>query len=252
MSGKYYMLVNPYIEGTTPKIFKADNSHLAAKSAYESISKYFNNSIHNFKFSLLKVKSDSIDTNSKKLNLEQYGGDTENKLFNQKNFSHFTVSENLKSNGEVNFSIKQFTGAISNLDHLVQNIMKIQTKFIKAKKVNRLSASDSDSNATANSNSESQNQNQLKSNQQGGKKSKYDDDDDDDDDSPDFYVTKSYYYDPISYWYYSPSVYPLDYLYLPTFVSPLSFPYILDLSPSIIYGTGMSSKSSNPSVTVTY
>ena len=48
MSGKYYMLVNPYIEGTTPKIFKADNSQLAAKAAYESMSKYFNNSVSNF------------------------------------------------------------------------------------------------------------------------------------------------------------------------------------------------------------
>jgi hypothetical protein len=277
MSGKYYMLVNPYIEGTMPKIFKADNSQLAAKEAYESISKYFNNSVNNFKFSLLKLKSDSVDEKSKKINLEQYGSNAENKLFNKKNFSHFTVSEKPQKNGEVNFAIQQYNGNINNLDHLVANIMKIQTKYKKAKrnvqKVNSSSQSDSQNESQSNSQSDSQSYSQSDSQtesqsdsqsysqsdsqtesqsdsqtkQKGGKKSKYDDEDDDD--SPDYFISKTYYYDPISYWYYSPSIYQLDRLYLPTFVSPLSFPYVLDLSPSIIYGTGMSQ---NPSVNITY
>ena len=252
MPGKYYMLVNPYIEGTTQKVFKADNSQLAAKTAYESISKYFNNSVHNFKFSLLKVKSDSIDTNSKKINLQQYGGNADNKRFDKKNFSHFIVKENLKSNGEVDFSINQYSGSVDNLQHLIDNVMKIQSKFRKAKKQSKKQTS----NSASESDSQSASQSASQSNSQyGGKKSKskYDDDDDDDeDDEPDYFVSKTFYYDPISYWYYSPSVYALDRLYLPTFISPLSFPYVLDLSPSIIYGTGMSGMSTNPSVTVTY
>ena len=256
MSGKYYMLVNPYIEGTTPKIFNADNSQLAAKKAYESMSKYFNNSVHNFNFTLLKIKSEDVQENAKKINLQQYGGDSSNKRFNKKNFSHFTVSEKLKKNGEVDFSINQYNGQVNNLEHLVSNVMKIQDKFKKARK-NTTSTSDSQTQTQSQSQTESQSESysqtqsdsQSQSSQQGGaKKSKYDDDEDEDD-SPDYFVSKTYYYDPISYWYYLPSVYPLDRLYLPTFVSPLSFPYVLDLSPSIIYGTGMSP---NPSVNVTY
>ena len=73
--GKYYMLVNPYIEGTIPKIFKADNSLLASKAAYDSISKYFNNQVPEFKFTLLKLKSDNIDniSNLNRFKLEDYG-----------------------------------------------------------------------------------------------------------------------------------------------------------------------------------
>jgi len=71
------MLINPYIEGSLPKVFQADNSIKAAKKAYETLSNYFNNSVHNFKFTLLKVKSDSVDEKKSQIsnfNLEQYGG----------------------------------------------------------------------------------------------------------------------------------------------------------------------------------
>jgi len=243
------MLVNPYIEGTTPKIFKADNSLLASQAAYESISKYFNNSVHNFKFTLLKVKSDSIDTNSKKLNLKQYGGSAKGKRFETKNFSHFMVKENLKSDNNVTFSINPYTGSINNLEQLVENVMKIQNKFKKAKRAKKSSTSTESGSQSAQSQSDSQSESQSESNSQhGGKKSKYDEDDEDD--SPDFFVQKTYYYEPISYWYYSPSIYALDRMYLPTFISPLSFPYVFDFYPTITYGTGYSSV--NPSVSVNY
>jgi hypothetical protein len=340
MSGKYYMLVNPYIEGATPKVFKADNSLKAAKMAYETLSEYFNNSVHNFKFTLLKLKSDSINAKSGKTNnfdLEQYGGSSNNKRFNTTNFTHFTVSEKINRNQTVDYEIKTYTGKIENLQHLIDNVMRIQQKFIKAnksgKKVSRLSESQNSESAdseqtgsgsnsrssseqsgsgsssgssSSNGSSESSNNSSNSSSHQvggaddntsssyqiggaddntsssyqiggaddntsssyqiggaddntssssysgqiGGKKSKSkyeddDDDDDDDDDSPDYYV-KNYHYDPISYWYYSPSVYSLDRLYLPTFVSPLSFPYVLDMSPVISYNT--TPNSGNPTV----
>ena len=132
--------------------------------------------------------------------------------------------------------------------------MKIQNKYKKAQKTVQESETDSasasQSSASQSSASQSSASQSSASEQVGGKKkSKYDDDDDDDDDSPDYFVSKTFYYDPISYWYYLPSVYALDRLYLPTFISPLSFPYVLDLSPSIIYGTGMTP---NPSVNVNY
>jgi len=231
------MLINPYIEGSLPKVFQADNSIKAAKKAYETLSNYFNNSVHNFKFTLLKVKSDSVDEKKSQIsnfNLEQYGGSPKNKRFNTDNFSHFVVNEVIDKNKDVSYSIKKYNGKIEHTDDLVQNIIKIQSKSKKSKRsgksLDRLSES-------AKSESESE------SAQEGGHK-KYDDDDDDDD-SPDYYVKKSYYIDPISYWYYYPSLYSPDRLYLPTFVSPLSFPYVVDFYPSAFY-------SPDPSIGVFY
>lgn len=242
MSGKFYMLVNPYIEGNISKIFKADNSMKAAKMIYESISKYFNNSVNNFKFTILKLKSDSVKTKNDELNafnLGQYGGSSKNKKFSTENFSHFIVNENVGKRNEVDFTIKKYTGKIENLQTLIDNVIDIQKQLKKSIR----SAKNSSDSARSESESDS-----INSDQEGGKKSKYDDDDgddeDDEDDSPDYHVKKSYYYDPISYWYYYPSLYTLDRLYLPTFISPLSFPYIVDFTPVATY--------SNPSVNVTY
>jgi hypothetical protein len=226
---KNYMLVNPYIEGNIQKVFKADNSLNAAKMAYGAISKYFNNSIHNFKFTLLKLKSDAVNSEQINIDLKQYGG-SNNSRFNTNNFSHFIVNEKLNSEGKVSFNINKFNGNVNNLSHLVNNVMRLQKKFKKAKTngvaLNQLSESLGSEVSSESSDSISQDG--------GKKKSKYDDDEEDDEDSPDYYVKKSYYYEPITYWYYTPAVYPLDLLYLPTFTTPLSFPYVVDLNPSFV------------------
>lgn len=220
--GKNYMLVNPYIEGNIQKVFQAENSLAAAKKAYDAVSKYFNNSINNFKFTLLKLKSDAVNSEQTNVDLKQYGG-SNNKRFDNNNFSHFIVNEKINSDGEVSFNVNHFNGSVNNLSNLVNNVMVLQKKFKKAKRngaaLNQLSEVSSESSESA---------------QEGGKKhSKYDDDEEEDD-SPDYYVKKTYYYDPITYWYYTPAVYPLDKLYLPTFTTPLSFPYVVDLNPSFV------------------
>lgn len=219
MTGKYYMLVNPYVEGSVDKVFKADNSLKAAKMAYDSLSKYFNSSVKNFKFTLLKLKSDSIDTNKKSLNrfnLEKYGGGS-TKLFKNDNFSHFIVSESKSSNNKVSYTINKFQGEIENIDYLISRINEIQNNF-RGNRTESISSTESSSTES--------------SEQEGGDKSKYDkkdkDDSDDSDDSPDYKVKRSYFFDPISYWYYYPSLYPKDLLLLPTYVSPLSFPLVVD------------------------
>jgi len=271
MSGKYYMLTNPYIEGDANKVFRATNSLEASKMAYEEISKYFNNSVHNFRFSLLKLKSDSVDERKPKTNkfdLLQYGGGSQNNKFNENNFSHFEVSEKISKNGEVDYSIKKYNGTINNIEHLVKNIMEIQNK-LKSKRSKKMSESSDSSEQSGSGSEESESSDDQRgggnnmssssdsyqvggemnsssdSYQVGGgdKKSKYDEDDDDD--SPDYYVKKNYVYDPIYYWYYYPSLYSIDRLFLPTFVSPLSPTYVVDFLPSTLYST-------NPSVTVTY
>lgn len=166
MQGKYYMLVNPYVEGSEAKIFEAENSLKAAGLAYESISKYFNNSVHNFKFSLLKLKTDAVK-NRNDFNLEQYGGNTTglNKRFNVENFSHFVASENISSNNQVDFSIKKYEGNVDNIQNLIQNIIKVQqttanNKSNKSNKYNksfRLSETPKSNNLSTNTTSSSSN-----------------------------------------------------------------------------------------------
>ena len=324
------MLINPYIEGTTPIIFKAANSIKAAKIAYDSVSQYFNNSINSFNFTLLKLKSESIDANNSKLhkfNLKQYGGNSSSKRFNATNFSHFVVNEHIgKNKQDITYKLKQYTGNIDNLDHLINNVIKIQTKFNNKKhnnvsdsaqstdesesiknlsggnnitgddniqNDNNLSDDDDDisdgnnnlsgSNNLLSNNDHSDDNDHLDDNniadtssdsdsneykQDGGKhksksrsksKSKYDDDDDDSSDSSDSSDTDDYipkYNKPISYWYYYPSMYSLNRnLYLPTFVSPLSFPYVIDISYNTISNsikTNNPSITKNPSITTNY
>lgn len=232
MSGKSYMLVNPYIEGTTKKIFKADNSLMAAQEAYESISKYFNNEVKNYHFTLLKIKSDAIDKNDlTTLNLETYKSDMSNKYFNKNNFSHFNVNEKMHKDGNVSYNISKLDKTIDNLDTLIDNVIKIQNKYGNFN--NSSSENSSEMNGGShNSNSSSTgsytgSSNSESSSQSGGSKSsKYTDDDDDD--SSDYYRRRNRY-DPINYWYYAPYLYDVDSMYMPTFISPLTFPYFNDL-----------------------
>jgi hypothetical protein len=215
-SKKYYMLVNPYIEGSINKVFKASNSLEAAKNAYETFSEYFNNTVKNFKFTLLKLKSEDVDKHTKTLNFKKYASDLNDKRYNDKNFSHFIVHETLNDK-DVSFSIEKYENKnINNLNYLIKNISKIQKKYFKSN--NKLS---------------------------GGKKRDIFDDDDDDDDLDYFVKKEKYYYDPfypINYWYYNPILYTVEpsdsYVYFPTFISPLSFPYVFDFNPFVLTTQG--------------
>ena len=243
MSGKYYMLVNPYVEGNISKVFKAENSLKAAKMTYENLSKYFNNSVKNFKFTLLKIKSDSINTNKHQLNefnLHQYGGDSLHK-FNSQNFSHFVVNEKINNN-EVKYMINKLDVNLDNnaIKILTSKIYDIQNKYGKHN-LNQSISSETLTSSTNSSDSSldtTENNTSSINNQKGGKhkKNKYDDSDDSSDDSPDYRVRPNVL-DPINYWYYNPLFYPYindEMLWLPNFVSPLSFPYIFDLNKSLL------------------
>ena len=236
MTGKFYMLVNPYIEGEINKVVRAENSFKAARTIYESLSKYFNNSVKNFKFSLLKLKSDALNLDSKKdgtnsFNLTKYASKSKNKKFAQNNFSHFIVDEKMGDDNEVEYVIKKYNGKLNNVDKFTNNIIKIQKNVKKENNDSDTVQSESDSVEQAGG-KDSKDEKEKK-------KSKYDDDDDDSSSSSsdDYYVKK--YYNPISYWYYYPTLYNTERLYLPTFISPLSFPYVIDIVPTITYGTSM-------------
>lgn len=240
---KSYILVNPYIEGQMSKIFQAENSLVAADKAYQQLSGYFNNSVKKFHFTLLKLKTDSF--NEKSFNLREYAKSNK-KYLDAKYFSNFEASEHLTGEKEVKYSINNLSGEISQnaVDHLVSNINKIQKKSKKSKKSKNSKRSKkskkSSSRSGSESGSESVTSHSSQSSQNGGKRSKYEDDDDDDDDSPDNYYKVI---NPISYYYYYPYFYdtyvynPEPYFYVPTFVSPLSFPLVIDFKPATTTST---------------
>jgi len=240
---KYYILVNPYIEGSMKKIFKADNSLAASKKAYSVLSKYFNNQVPVFNFTLLKLKSEEVDEKSylDRFNLDNYGSKSFNKFFNKNNFSHFNVKETRNNKSEISFQISKLEKNMD-LTQLIKNIILIQDKFKNAKKSDQAggeynsnynnsdSSTDSSSDQSGGSSSDDD-----KSSEKHKKKrhSKYDDDDDDD--SPDYYI-KRYYYDPIYYMYYAPNIYGYDNFYFPMLNSPLSAPVFIDTGfPSLTF-----------------
>jgi len=189
---KSYLLVNPYIEGSMDKVFSANNSLDAANKAYSTISKYFSNSIPNFKFTLLRMKDSQV----------QSGGDYSSFNFtakNNKHLLHFKVKESKNNNSDrVDFSIQPFSGKLVLINEFKQSLQKHTNRH---------------------------------TNKSGGKKSKFDDDDSSSD--SELYekkVKKSYIIDPITYWWYNPFIYYTDSIYIPSFVSPLSFPYVIDAS----------------------
>ena len=211
--GKYYMLVNPYIEGSLPKIYKAENSNIAAKSIYKNLSKYFNNNVSKFNFTLLKLKSDSIE-DLNKFNLKKYSSSNADKVFNSKNFTHFTVNETLDEKQNVNFNIEKINKNIDNLDKLMTNIINIQTKFKQVSKQNGGSKSDSDDDSEDGKHSKSKSKSRSKF-------------DDDDDDSPDYYV-QQYNLNPMAFWYYAAGLYDISPFSFPMFTAPLSAPILID------------------------
>jgi len=199
---KNYLLVNPYIEGSLEKVFSANNSLDAADKVYSSISKYFSNSIPNFKFTLMRIKDSHV----------QSGGDYSNFDFTKKNnkhLLHFKVNEtHVNNTDKVDFSITPYSGKLVLLDQFKESLQ------------NHLNRSKNKTNKN-------------KTNKTGGKKSKFDDDSSSSDSDSDFKTTrvkKNYIIDPITYWWYNPFIYYTDQIYIPSFVSPLSFPYVIDLS----------------------
>jgi hypothetical protein len=197
---KSYLLVNPYIEGSLDKVFSANNSLEAADKAYTAISKYFSNSIPNFKFTLIRIKDSHV----------QSGGDYSNLDFttkNNKHLLHFKVKESKVSNSDrVDFSIVPFNGKLVLINQFKSSL---QSHLNRHKKNN-------------------------KNEKEGGKKSKFKNhDDDSSSDSSELYETrvkKNYIIDPITYWWYNPFIYYTDQIYIPSFVYPLNFPYVIDLS----------------------
>lgn len=224
------MLVNPYVHGNIQTIFQAENSTAAAKEAYSTISQYFNSPVYNYKFSLLKLSSDKVDDQNN-FDLNVY--DSNKNLFNNKNFTHFTVKESKNDNG-VKFEINKYKHQIDsgNTNHLINNIKAIQKKYSK-----NINDSEQEGGST-----------KHKKHKKHKHHSKHNDDSDDSDDSssssPNYYTRRrsQYFFDPYYfdhtlnqfYWYYLPNYYidPNPLVYYPAYSDGVLFANVTDNSMS--------------------
>lgn len=206
---KNYKLVNPYVIGSMNKSFNASSSLEAAKLAYSELSQYFGNHMPVFRFTLKKTEG----------NNSVIGGSS-------KDFVHFEANEHKNQKNEVSYEIKQISvkdvkGFQTRLDKVANQDEKQMggAKGKKSKKVKKSKSKKDDSD------SDSSDVDYVER----VKKTRDDDLSDYFDDSLEGPRKGPLTYDPISYYWYDPFLYPsLDRWYVPTFVLPIQPRIVMD------------------------
>jgi hypothetical protein len=193
-----FRLINPYIRGKFKNHFEGNTAEDAAEAVWNKLSKYIMNNIPQFAFSIERI--------------------SDNKLF------HFSLKEKLKK-GSVDYTLELLD--VKNKDNLIKGFKNKVSKF------------------------------QIMDKKYGGAKNKYNDLDielddldgsdedlydlDDSDDLPDLdghgeVITSLYSLtpSPIMFFYYTPLIYPINSVFIPTFSAPI-LPYVeIDLSPEAL------------------
>jgi hypothetical protein len=166
---------------------KSNNSMKAAKDFYKNLSQHFNNNIPKFYFTIQKG-----------------GGDTGK-------YYHFVVKEN-KTNDEVKFNIEPYV-----IPQDSKSIKNFETKLSSFKsKFNQFGGRKNSKKNSKKSSKKSMSRSRL-------------DDSSELDSSEDFYKNAQTYrptiVPPLYYWWYDPSIYKLDSIFIPTFYS-YTTPYL--------------------------
>jgi len=193
-----YKLVNPYIIGSMETNFKGGNSLDAANHAYKELSQYMGNSMPEFQFTLKRMSKDG-----------RIVGGSEN------SFKHFQVKEKKEGGSNISYAISE-----------IEMNSKVGIKHFQ-ESLNKVAHQDSKMNGG-----------------KSGKKYVKGNDDDDDDNLSDYFDRSDrprggpLVYEPISYYWYDPYIYPFtNKLYVPTFVLPIQPRVIMDMhSLGYIYG----------------
>ena len=210
---KNYKLVNPYVIGSMNKSFSASSSLEAAKLAYSELSQYFGNHMPVFRFTLKKMDGHN----------SAVGGSA-------KDFVHFETNERKNKKNEVSYEIKQISvkdmkGFQSRLDKVAnQDETKMGgAKGKKSKKTKKVKKSKKDDYSDSDSDSDRGNYVERPAYTDNNDLSDYFDDELE---GP---RKGPLTYDPISYYWYDPFLYPtLDRWYVPTFVLPIQPRIVMD------------------------
>jgi hypothetical protein len=206
-----YQLVNPYIIGSMNTSFEGNSSLEAAKSAYENLSQYFGNTMPSFRFSLKRLSADG----------KVKGG-------SEKSFLHFEATEKKGKNNLVTFEINQIE-ADKNIQPFQQRLNKVVNQDLKHKA--NISGGKGRKGSKKMSHKARREVKGVDSEDSVlPKKNKYVDAKNDYDEDLSDYFDSDYdrprkgplIYEPISYYWYDPYIYPFtDNWYMPTFVLPL-------------------------------
>ena len=196
------------------KSFAASSSIEAAKLAYNELSQYFGNHMPAFRFTIKKIDSKN----------SVVGGGS-------KDFIHFEANERKGKDNKVTYEIKQIEG--NNIKNFQSRLNKVANQDEKQsggakskkpiKKVKKTKSRKDDSD------SDSDRGNYVE------RSSGYDNLSDYFDDDYEAPRKGPLTYDPISYYWYDPFVYPaVDRWYLPTFVLPIQPRVVID-AHSLMY-----------------
>ena len=183
-----YNLVNPCIKGQFKSEIKAKNSLEAAKKMYNNMSEHFNNNVPKFFFSIQKGQSGK------------------GKVY------HFKVKES-KNGEDIDFSIEQYNlkGAQKANKSLLKKLGNFNERF------NKQSGGDPKKKKKKGSKKKGSKKKATKK-----RKSKKDSSESESD-SEDYSFTTGKYIStidhPIYYWWYDPTVYSVDSIFVPTFYS---------------------------------
>ena len=185
-----YKLVNPYIIGSMETNFKGKDSLEAANKAYQEVSQYLGNSMPDFKFTLKRMSKDG-----------RVVGGSEN------SFKHFQVKEKREGGSNISYAITEIEmNPKIKIEHFQESLNKVVHQDAK-----------------------------LSGGKSGKKYVKGNDYGDDDEDLSDYFDRSDrprkgpLVYEPISYYWYNPYLYPFsDKFYVPTFVLPLQPRVIFD------------------------
>ena len=205
-----YKLVNPYIIGSMNTTFEAKSSMEAAKNAYENVSKYFGNSMPSYRFTLKRLSSDN----------KIMGG-------SEKSFLHFEAKEKKGENNLVNFEINQIK-ADKDIKNFQQRLNKVANQDIKMK-LDGGKAKKTSHKARREVSGISSESSVIPPKKKYVESKSLDNDNDFDDDLSDYFDVnydrnrnKPLIYEPISYYWYDPYIYPLtDAWFMPSFVLPI-------------------------------
>ena len=170
--------------------FKGKDSLEAANKAYQEVSQYLGNSMPDFKFTLKRMSKDG-----------RVVGGSEN------SFKHFQVKEKREGGSNISYAITEIEmNPKIKIEHFQESLNKVVHQDTK-----------------------------LSGGKSGKKYVKGNDYDDDDEDLSDYFDRSDrprkgpLVYEPISYYWYNPYLYPFsDKFYVPTFVLPLQPRVIFD------------------------
>jgi len=194
----HFLLVNPYIEGnpqienSLPRIYRASSAEGAAKEAWKNMSKYFSGSLPAFHITLARASNGS--------------------------YHHFKIKEQEKK-GTIDYNIIPHVINVppETLARFKQNLEDAKRKGMSFSK--KMSSKKSKDEAHKGG---------------GDKKRKDDSSDSDDSDDEDYYHynrrKKILAEQPIVYFWYDPTIYGVEKVWYPSFISPLFPPVELALS----------------------